>query len=140
MKLTRAGLGVMVASALCFALGRVFGALEAHLLAAVGTATLTLGALYTALSRIEVRVDRQATPSRLRVGVPARIDLALTNRRPRATPVLRADDRFNDHPGASLYLAHIGPGETSRIAYRLPTSRRGEHVRPNRFGFGSSTS
>ncbi len=126
MKITRAGLGVLAASVICFIVGRVFGTLEAQLLAAIGFSTLAIAALYTAAARLDLRVQRLASPTRLRVGVPARVDLALTNRGRRPTPVLRADDQLSGRTGASLYLARIRRDGVARIAYRLPTARRGE--------------
>lgn len=126
MKITRAGIGVLVASLICFVVGRIFGTLEAHLLAAIGLATVLIAAAYTAATKLDIHIQRQATPTRLRTGVPARVDLVLTNRHRWATPVMRADDQLSGRPGASVHLAKIRHGEASRIAYRLPTARRGE--------------
>jgi uncharacterized protein (DUF58 family) len=126
MRLTRAGIGVALAAVICFVLGRLFGTSELHVLAAMCGIALLAAVLYTALAGLDLSVGRVATPSSLRAGTPARIDLSLCNKGQRATPVLRADDQLNGQRGASLLLASIRKAETARIAYRLPTRRRGE--------------
>ncbi|MEM7339122.1 MAG: DUF58 domain-containing protein [Actinomycetota bacterium] len=125
MRPTRAGLALIAATIGCVVAGRVFGLLELFILAAMGGAAILLAILYTATVRLDLNVGRTATPARLRAGTPARIDLALQNVARRATPVISAHDRVQDSAGASLHLASIKPGSEARIAYRLPTNRRG---------------
>ncbi len=137
MRLTRAGVGLCAVAVACLTVGRVFGALELYLLAAMALAVVVLAALYTATAGLDLSVARSATPSRLRVGSPARIDLTLTNNGKRSTSVLRVQDHVGDSGGASLMLAPIRPSTTARVAYRLPSRRRGELlVGPLELGIG----
>jgi uncharacterized protein (DUF58 family) len=105
--------------------GRILGLLELFVLAAMGAVALVLAALYTATVRLDLGVGRTASPARLRAGSPARIDLALQNKGRRSTPLISAHDSVQGSRGAALLLAPIAPKRDARIAYRLPTSRRG---------------
>jgi uncharacterized protein (DUF58 family) len=125
MRPTRAGLGLLITSAACAIAGRVLGLLELFILAAMGATALVLAAVYTSTVRLDLGVARSATPARLRAGSPARVDLVLRNRGRRSTPVLSAHDSVQDARGAALMLAPIRPAGEARIAYRLPTHRRG---------------
>jgi len=125
MRPTRAGIGLLLASIGALAAGRILGLLELYILAAMGGAALVLAALYTATARIDLGVGRTASPSRLRAGSPARVDLVLENKARRPTPLLSAHDSVGGSRGATLLLAPIRSRHQARIAYRLPTSRRG---------------
>ena len=125
MRPTRAGLGLGLIGLGLLAAGRLFGILELFILAAMAIGALILAALYTSTVRLDLAIGRVATPSRLRAGTPARIDLALRNRASRGTPVLSAHDQIQGGRGASVLLAPIRGGGEARIAYRLPTHRRG---------------
>ena len=125
MRPTRAGVGLLVAVAACAIAGRILGLLELFVLAAMGAVALVLAALYTATVRLDLGVGRTATPARLRAGAPARIDLVLQNKGGRKTPLISAHDSVQGSKGAALMLAPIEPRRDARIAYRLPTSRRG---------------
>lgn len=122
---TRAGIGLIVTTAACVVAGRILGLLELFVLAAMGAVALLLAAVYTATVKLDLGVGRTATPSRLRAGAPARIDLVLQNRARRRTPLISAHDSVQGSRGAALLLAPIRTGGEARIAYRLPTSRRG---------------
>ncbi len=125
MRPTRAGLGLALIGLGLVIAGRMFGILELFLLAAMCAGALILAAIYTSTVRLDLSIGRVATPARLRAGTPARIDLALRNRSGRRTPVLSAHDRVQGGRGASVLLAPIAGGTEARIAYRLPTHRRG---------------
>lgn len=126
MRLTRAGIGIALAGLICFVIGRLFGTTEMHFLAAMCLVAVVAAAIFTSVSSLDLSVARVATPSRLRAGTPARIDLSLRNKGNRRTPVLQADDQLNSEKGASLLLAPIASKDRAEIAYRLPTQRRGE--------------
>ena len=125
MRPTRAGIGLGIAVVACAMAGRILGLLELFVLAAMGAIALVLAALYTATVRLDLGVGRTATPARLRAGSPARIDLVLQNKGRRSTPLISAHDSVQGSRGAALLLAPIAPKRDARIAYRLPTSRRG---------------
>jgi uncharacterized protein (DUF58 family) len=126
MRPTRAGFGILITASTCLVAGRVLGLLELFILGAMAMVALLLAGLYTASTRLDLGVGRTATPSRLRAGAPARIDLLLQNRSRRSTPLISAHDSVQGSRGASLLLAPIPGSGEARIAYRLPTSRRGE--------------
>ncbi len=126
MRPTRAGIGLTVVGIGCLIIGRVFGTTELYYLAAMAAVAIVGAVLYTANARLDLTVGRVANPTRLRVGTPARIDLSLYNQGKRKTPVLQVQDNVQNSTGASLLLAPITPNDEARIAYRLPTRRRGE--------------
>lgn len=123
MRPTRAGIGLTIVAIGCFVLGRLFGTTEMFYLAAICLLALVFAVIYTATARLDLTVSRTANPSRLRAGAPARIDLELSNRGRRRTPVLRVQDHVQNSTGASLLLAPIKTSQS--VAYRLPTRRRG---------------
>jgi uncharacterized protein (DUF58 family) len=125
MRPTRAGLGLLVIGVGLLVAGRTLGILELYLLAAMALIALILAALYTVSTRLDLSINRLATPSRLRAGTPARIDLTMRNRARRGTPVLSAHDQVQGGRGASVLLAPLAGGNEAKIAYRLPTQRRG---------------
>ncbi len=125
MRLTRAGVGLAISAAISFALGRLFGADELLILAAIQIAALFFSVVMAATTRLDLAISRTANPARLRAGTPARIDVTVSNRSRRSTPVLLAVDHISGTPGASLHLAPIKAGTNAPIAYRLPTARRG---------------
>jgi uncharacterized protein (DUF58 family) len=137
MRLTRAGWVLVAVATALFMAGRFFGVLELYLLAGMAVVAVVAAALATATRRIDLRVGRQASPTRVRAGSPARIDLTLTNRRRRTTPVLRLHDRVGHLGGAVLHLAPIAAEDHARVSYRLPTQRRGPlPVGPLELDFG----
>lgn len=125
MRPTRAGVGLLAIGIGLLIAGRLLGLLELYLLAAMAIAALILAAIYTASARLDLGISRVATPARLRAGTPARIDLSLRNRARRQTPVLSAHDQVQGGRGASVLLAPLAGQREARIAYRLPTNRRG---------------
>jgi uncharacterized protein (DUF58 family) len=126
MRLTRAGFAMVIVTIACFAVGRVFGALELFLLGAMAGLALLFAVLFTSSTRLELAIGRTAAPVRLRAGTPARIDLALTNNGKRSTPMMRLRDEVQGTKAATLMLAPVRAGYTATVAYRLPTRRRGE--------------
>lgn len=125
MRLTRSGLAVAIVAVSCFVLGRVFGTLELYLLGAIAALALAFALLLTSSTRLSIAISRTATPVRLRVGTPSRIDLRLANQARRSTPVLRLRDDVEGARAATLMLAPIAPGSEASVAYRLPTRQRG---------------
>jgi len=125
MRITRAGLGLIVAVLVCFGTGRILGLPELFVLAAISIAFFAFALLYTTTASLDLEVSRSATPERLRAGTPARIDLGILNNARRRTPVLQASDLINGHPAAVVMLAPILHRQETKIAYRLPTNKRG---------------
>ena len=125
MRPTRAALGLILAGVLCFGIGRVLGTFEMFILGAICFVALLVAVIYTTTVGLDLSVSRTATPTRLRAGTPARIDLELRNRSRRATPVLHLTDGVSGSSGARLTLAPVRPSAPSNVAYRLPTRQRG---------------
>ncbi|MGH1494101.1 MAG: DUF58 domain-containing protein [Acidimicrobiales bacterium] len=125
MRPTRAGLGLLLIGIALVIAGRLLGILELYLLAAMAIIASVMAAIYTASTRLDLSINRLATPSRLRAGSPARIDLTMRNRAGRSTPVLSAHDQVQGGRGAAVLLAPLAGGKEAKIAYRLPTHRRG---------------
>ncbi len=125
MKLTRAGLVLVVAVAMLIAAARLFGLMELYILAAACAVVMALTAIYTATTRLDMAVSRTATPARLRAGTTARIDLVLRNRSSRKSPVMSVYDQLEDGRGASVHVAPLRSQEDARLAYRLPARSRG---------------
>ncbi len=124
MRLTRAGMALIVVATASFVVGRIFGALELFLLGSMMVVVLLIAVLSTSTSRLDLAIGRTAAPVRLRAGAPARIDLTLRNNG-RRSPALLLRDEVQETKAATLMLAPIPSGETARVAYRLPTRRRG---------------
>ncbi len=125
MRLTRSGVAVAIVTAGCIAAGRIFGTLELYLLGAIAAVALLIALITTSTTRLSIAISRTATPVRLRVGTPARVDLRLVNQAKRATPVLRLRDEVEGTRAATLMLAPIASASDATVAYRLPTRRRG---------------
>lgn len=123
--LTRQGWAVAVASVAMIAAGRLLGVLELFLLGTATAVLLIVVVVRAARLRLDIGVRRDVHPPRVHAGSPSRIELEVTNRGTRPTPVLRVVDAVSGTRGADLGLAPIQPGGRARAAYRLPTERRG---------------
>jgi len=117
--LAGAALGLAVA-------GRLLGTVELWVLATGVAVLLTTSALWARSRRYDLAARRVVQPARLHVGGDGRVDLALTNRSDRTTPLLVVTEVFDDgRRSARFVLPPLPSGETARAAYRLPTARRG---------------
>jgi uncharacterized protein (DUF58 family) len=123
--ITRYGFFVVVCGAALAVFGRVFAVLELYVLGAGMVALVVVAFLVVRFGRVRLRVARRVNPSRVYMGEPARVELAVRNSGRRTTPVLRLTDPVSGTPGASLSVSPIHPGAGSRAAYKLPTGRRG---------------
>jgi uncharacterized protein (DUF58 family) len=123
--LTRPGWLAAGGAGLALLAGRFFGLVELFLL---GTGVLVLLGVALArvrLTRLALEVGRHLSPRRVHAGQPARVELSVTNRGDRPTPVLRLHDPVTGTQGATVLLAPVDEQLTVRSAYRLPTERRG---------------
>jgi uncharacterized protein (DUF58 family) len=125
MRLTRPCFGLLAVAGGLVVAGRLLGVVELFLLAGVTLAAVAGAVVLTGTRRLRLAVSRQASPRRLRVGTPARIDLSIENRSRRATPVLALRDRVEGLGAAEVSLAPIPAGGRTQVSYRLPTQRRG---------------
>ena len=105
--------------------GRMFGFLEAYVAGSVLAALLLISVIWLAVTRLSVEVSRQLHPERVHAGSPSRIDLLVTNKGARRSPLLTLRDRVSGTRGALLVVNPLDSGATARAAYRFPTERRG---------------
>ncbi len=123
---TRSGWAVLFGAGVCFVTARILGAIEIDVLAAALLTLFALAFLSLAWRRPSVRVERTITPSLLRVGLAARVDVVFNNRRTVATPVLLVEDRLDNTVAARVHLAPLRNRARAVLAYRLLTPHRGE--------------
>ncbi len=119
------GLGVLAAAAAAIAAAWTLGLPELSIVAAAAAAVVVVGAVQVLVRRVPVDLQRTARPSRLEVGEPCEIRLAVTNRSRRASPVIALADDVGRFGAARLLLAPIRPGGSTVATYSLPTDRRG---------------
>ena len=124
--LTRRGWLLAAGSIVLSVAGRLLGVLELFAMAAAAIALVAGALLYVRFTRFQLEAGRELRPPRVHAGTASRVELTVRNKAFRRSPVLAARDPFDGgRRWARLLLAPLGPGETARAAYRLPTERRG---------------
>jgi uncharacterized protein (DUF58 family) len=123
--LTRRGWLTALGAAALLVGGRVFGFVEAYVGGAVLAALLVVSVLWLVATRLSVEVSRELHPPRVHAGTASRIDLVVTNRGARRSPLLTLRDRVSGTRGALLVVNPLASGASARAAYRFPTERRG---------------
>lgn len=125
MRPTRQGLLVALGAAGLVAVGRFLGLTELYAAgAAVGLLVFVCG-VWVSARDVDIVVARSVRPSRVHVGNPCTVEVQVRNRSRRSTPVLRMRDPVTGTSGADLLLSPIPLRKLSKVAYRLPTTRRG---------------
>lgn len=123
---TGRGWGIGTAAVASIILGRLLGLEDLFLLGVGLLLVIAVGALYVRTVQPRAAATRRVLPSRVHAGASSRVELTLTNRSPRSSPVLSVRDPFdNGARWARFLVAPLLPGETARAAYRLPTGERG---------------
>lgn len=122
---TRSGWLAVLGAGAAIAAGRLFGLVELFLLGAGLAVLVGLAVVRVLLTRLDLEVGRHLSPRRVHAGQQARVELVVTNRAARPTPVLRLHDPVSGTQGATVLLAPVDEGSTVRSAYRLPTDKRG---------------
>ncbi len=123
--MTRRGWAVLVTSGGFFVVARVIDAIEFYILGATFTSLVLLSLIHSRTVRIGIDVDRSIQPPRVHVDAVARVELAIRNTARRRLPAVLLHDDTSGTRGAMIVLDSLVPGGTSRVAYRLPTTRRG---------------
>lgn len=123
--LTQQGWTVAIAAMALVAAGRLFGIFELYVLASAAAALVIVGALSVYRTRLRLDVARELHPPRVHAGAASRVELRVTNRSGRRSPLLTLRDPVGKGRSAQVILAPLGRGETIRASYRLPTERRG---------------
>jgi uncharacterized protein (DUF58 family) len=123
---TRRGTFFACAAAALLVAGRLLGVPELYALAAGAVAVVIAAVVYVRVARVELETKRALHPARVHAGTESRVDLAVTNRSGKRSPVLSVRDPFDGgRRWARFLMAPLLPGETARAAYRLPTEDRG---------------
>jgi uncharacterized protein (DUF58 family) len=118
---------VLAGVAVALALGAwLFGLQELYCLAAAAAVTVSGARAWVRWRPWALAVTRVVHPTRVAAGQEARVELVVTNPRGRPSPSVKAADPFEGgRRWARFSIAPLGPGETRRSSYRLPSSRRG---------------
>jgi len=129
--LTAQGWLVALVSVALVAAGRLFGIYELYLLGAGAAALAIAAAISVSRTRMRIDIARSIHPPRVHAGGPSRVELEVSNRGNRRSPLLTLRDPVGDGRSASVVVAPLQPGESVRATYRLPTEQRGIlHVGP----------
>lgn len=121
--ITRHGVAALVLAASSFAIGRVFGLIELHIIGTGLVAVVLIAALTVGLRPVDVTIARHPTPARPDVGTDAHVQLTITARR--RSPLLELWEPVNSDIGAAMRVAPLRRDATARAAYTIPTARRG---------------
>jgi len=124
VRITARGIGLLVAGAMLLGAGFRFGYPE---LAALGSAAVVAvgGAVVFVAWRPRLSVERVADPDRVTRGEPSRVALAITNASRLFGASLVARDRVRPGGTVPVPIVRLRPGRVTRVAYPVPTSRRG---------------
>lgn len=124
--LTRRGWALTVGGLLLALAGRLLGLLELYVLAAGCWGLMATALVFLATHPADVEAKRTLTPPRVRAGDETLVELTVSNRGRRATPVVELRDPVDGGPRrARLLMAPLGPGTEDRAHYRIPTETRG---------------
>lgn len=133
---TRRGWQVTGASVVVIVLGRVLGLVGLYVVGTTGLVLVAAAWVWVAAHRVRIEASRQLQPARVHVGGTAQVEVSVTNRAARRSPVLGAADPFARSPAggggglggpraARFVLAPLAPGTAALATYRLPTEHRG---------------
>ena len=123
--LTTQGWLVAIAAVALVVAGRLFGIFELYVLGAGAAAVVVAAAVTVWRTRLRLDIAREIHPPRVHAGSPSRVELRITNRGTRRTPLLSLRDPVGAGRSASVVVAPLAPGESVQATYRLPTERRG---------------
>ncbi|MGI8806438.1 MAG: DUF58 domain-containing protein [Acidimicrobiales bacterium] len=124
--LTRRGWALTVGGLLLALAGRLLGLLELYVLGAGCWALMGMALAYLATHPADVDARRTLAPQRVQAGDESLVELTVSNRGRRATPVVELRDPVDGGPRrARLLLAPLRSGGEEQAHYRIPTERRG---------------
>lgn len=125
--ITRAGALLLAAAVALAAGGRALGLVELHVLAGAAALAVVVSLAWVATrDPAPVAVARTIHPSRVHVGSPAHVEVAVASTSRRPTPVLALTDPIDGRRAARIQVAPVPVGGSVRAGYRLPTTARGE--------------
>jgi uncharacterized protein (DUF58 family) len=123
--LTVQGWVVALVAVALVAAGRLFGIVELYLLGAAAAGLVIGGAVTVWRTRLRLDIERSLHPPRVHAGSPSRVQLTITNRARRRSPLLTLQEPVGTGRSASVVVAPLRPGESVEATYRLPTEHRG---------------
>ena len=131
--LTRSGWLVAVGAAATVVAGRMFAVAELFVVGLTGLALCLLAVVWVRRPAPPLHAERVIHPRRVHLGGPSRVELRITNRGRRRSPVLTLRDPVEGTVGARVAVGPLPPGVVHDAGYRLPTGRRGLlHIGPLR--------
>lgn len=122
---TRAGWLVAIGGVASIVAGRLLALAELYVLGAVAVALVVVAIVAVRRPLPDLGVERALIPRRVHRGGDSRVELRVSNRGRRRTPLLALHDPVEGTVGARVSLAPVAPGATHSASYRLPTDRRG---------------
>jgi uncharacterized protein (DUF58 family) len=123
--LTRTGWVVAGLATALIVAAMLFGGAELYLTGGTLLVLLVATVVSMGLIRLRLAVERALHPPRVHAGSPCRVDLRIVNQGTRRTPSLALRDAVAATQGASLLVSPLRSGAEARVAYRIPTERRG---------------
>ncbi|CAN5849132.1 DUF58 domain-containing protein [soil metagenome] len=123
--LTRAGFGVVAASAVTLGAARLLAITELFVVGAVGMALVVAALVQVWRPRPRIIVERTLHPLRVHRGDRSRVELRIANRGRWSTPVLDLHDPVQGTSGARVSLGPLRAGAGQAASYRLATEERG---------------
>ena len=127
-QLTRRGHTLLGAAAGLYVGGWVLGAVELSILGVAAVVLLVGGWLLVRNRQPVLSAYRTVTPTRLYAGGDGRVELTITNRGERPSPVVTAEEPFaGGRRRARLLMPSLTPGEDGHALYGLPALGRGLH-------------
>lgn len=122
---TRAGWSLVAGALVTLAVGRVLGLPELAVLGTTGLVLVAAAVVRVSRPLPPLEIVRRVLPGRVPVGGRSRVELVVTNRGRRRTPLLTLHDPVAGTIGARVALAPLASGASQSASYRLPTERRG---------------
>lgn len=122
---TRAGWSLAAGALVTLAVGRVLGLPELAVLGTTGLVLVAAAVVRVSRPLPPLEIVRHVLPARVPVGGRSRVELVVTNRGRRRTPLLTLHDPVAGTIGARVALAPLTPDASQAASYRLPTDRRG---------------
>lgn len=132
--LTTRGLTLGVGGVLLWAVGRLLGVTELHIVAVSSAALVVIGGLTGALSTASISARRTTTARRLAHGATSEVVINLRNGARTPSPLLLVEDgcpsALLDNPsdgGPRFALSGLAPGRVVALRYRIVGSARGRY-------------
>ncbi|MEM7141476.1 MAG: DUF58 domain-containing protein [Actinomycetota bacterium] len=122
---TRAGWGVLIGGVVLLVAGRIVGGVEFMVPGAAAVLAVVGAVVVRQVRPSRIAIAKQLTPPRVPAGDPARVDIEVINRAAVRSPLLRLHDEVTGTRGVHLSIPALGGDESTKGAYRLPTTRRG---------------